>query len=325
MLNLTRLQSLVAAVDTGSLTAAARRLGMTQPAVSQHLAALEAEIGAPLLRRSRRGVTPTPTGALVHRHGQDILSRLARLDDALAESRGEVSGRLRVTTNILFSQTLALPFVARLRTLAPKLKVEIVATDTVLDLAEADLDMALRAGSAGKGGGVARRIADLDGVLVALPAYLDAKGRPEMPEQLDRLDFVQYREDMTQTHMMLEGPRGRVEAPVRLGFAAHAPSLLLHAVESGLGFAHAPRFYVAPMLAAGKHEQVLPDWQSQAKPLYLVQPADAVASPRHRLARAVLFDVLAEQTGIHLAPSAAREAQGEETSRSPLDHPAPAP
>ena len=276
------LRSLVAAVEAGSLTAAARRLGVTQPAVSQKLAALESDFGQQLLVRSRQGVRPTPAGQLAYEHGVRVLAGLTEMREALDALKGDIAGTLRVTTNMLLSQTVMGPTIAELRRRHPRLKVDLVATDTVLDLDAERIDIAIRANAPGSGSGVVRKIGELDGLLVATPAYLDSVGRPSGPEDLGRLGYIQYRDDPEEREIALRHAAGVVRAPASPAFLAQHPALVLHAVTSGLGFAKAPRFYVEGLLGSGAVEVVLPDYAPMPKPLYLVQAEHVKDTPRAR-------------------------------------------
>ncbi len=298
------LRSLVAAVEAGSLTAAARRLGVTQPAVSQKLAALESDFGQPLLVRSRQGVRPTPAGQVAYEHGLRVLADLAEMRSALDALKGEVAGTLRVTTNMLLSQTVMGPIIAELRQRHPRLRIDLVATDAVLDLDAERIDLAIRANAPGSGNGVVRKIGELAGVLVATPAYLDSVGRPSGPEDLGRLGYIQYRDDPEEREIALRHAAGIVYAPASPAFLAQHPALVLHAVTSGLGFAKAPRFYVEALLGSGAMEIVLPDYAPMPKPLYLVQAKHVKDAPR---ARAFVETLLATLGGVEgFTPAASR-------------------
>lgn len=305
MLNLTQIRSLIAALDEGSLSAAARRLALSQPAVSQHIAALEAQIGQSLVTRARTGVHPTQAGRIVSEHGRRLIGEMQALEDALDSHSGTLKGRVRMTTTILFSQTVVFPLVAKLREIAPELKLDLLTTDEVLDVEAAGVDLALRGGTAGSGSGTARRVAEITGVLVATPAYLDRIGRPRHADDLDRLDYVEYRDSGGRTTLPLRDPDGQtIEAPVRPAFAAQSPNLVLQAVQAGIGFAQAPDFFVRPMIEAGELERVLPGYTAMPKLLHLVQSHAARTSPRVQLVRELLIEVLNATDGITVAPSA---------------------
>ena len=295
------LRSLVAAVETRSFTAAAKRLGVSQPAVSQKMALLENSFGQVLLARSRRGVRPTPAGQLAYEHAVRLLADIAEMRTALDSFKGAVSGTLRVTANMLLSQTVMGPVIAELRHLHPQLRIDLKATDAVLDLDADEIDVALRASAPGKGTGVVRKIGEFEGLLVAKPGYLDEMGRPSGPEDLARLAYIQYREDPEERELALWHRAGVVQAPVTPAFSAQHPELVLHAVTSGLGFAKAPRFYVQRQLDTGEFEAVLPDYAVMPKPLFLVQAEHIKDTPRARAFIDALQAALTHITGFHPA------------------------
>lgn len=291
------LRSLALAIETGSLTAAARRLGVSQPAVSQKIAGLEGDLGQQLLVRSRQGVQPTEAGLLVNAHGLRVLSSLAEMQSALEDLRGQVSGRLRVTVNMLFGQAVMGPVLALLRARHPGLRVDVITSDAVMDLEAEGIDVAVRGGRPGDGPGLVRRIGVMEGVLVAAPAYLDAVGRPSGPEDLRRLSYIQYRDDPEEHSMALVHAGVEFSAPVCVAFSAQHPDLTLHAVLNGIGFAKAPLFHMRERLEAGTIEAVLPGYAPAPKPIYLVHRAHLKDTPNVRAFRAGLVEHLAGLPG----------------------------
>ena len=312
MLNLIQLRSFVTALDEGSVSAAARKLNLTQPAVSQHVQQLESQLGTALLIRSRAGVRTTQRGAIVARHARQILREIQTMQDTLDADAGRITGTLKITTNILFSQTIMPSVIAEMRRCAPELKVQIVVTDALVDLERDGVDMALRAGQPCTGPGMAdvlaRKIAEIASYLAASPAYLNRTHRPKHPKDLGTLDYIQYREDPAQTSLPLIDQSGQeTDAPVSPAFAAHAPNLMLHAMENAMGVAQVPKFYVDPLLGDGIIERVLPAYTCRPKPLYLLQTREIAESPRSQLMRDVLFSSLAATSGIALTATAAQE------------------
>lgn len=268
MENLAALRSLVAAVQEGSLSGAARRLGITQPAVSQQIAALEAAHGVELVIRGRNGITPTEAGRLAMSHAGEVLARLARMGDELAALQASGEGRLGVACALLMAQTMLVPVLADLRRSHPGLRIDLKASDLVQDLTEIGADLAIRAGNLGPEPGTVRKLADIEQLLIASPAYLDRAGRPRGIEDFARLDYIQYKDDPEERVILMADGR---QAPVTVAFAAQMPNLILHAVQNHLGFAKAPRFFVQEQLARGEVEEILPGQTAAGKPLYLLR------------------------------------------------------
>ena len=307
MFSPTQIRSFVTALEEGTLSAAARKLGLTQPAVSQHLMLLEREAGQDLVIRTRKGVQATQAGEVMQRHGQKILAEMETIHERLYALKGEVSGRLTVTTNKLFGQTLFLPITTAIKFGHPRLKLVIKASDDLLDLEADGIDMAVRSGVPGQGAGLVRRIAQLEMVLAASPAYLDRVGRPSGPGDLARLSYIQYNEAPHQTHIVLSRGADVQEVPVTPACDAQDPNFVFHAIESGLGFARVPRFVVEEGVTAGKMEVLVPDMAPAPKPIFLIQTAATVETGRNALFRRLLFAQIEERPFMALSASARAE------------------
>ncbi len=302
MYNLVQLRSFVETVKNGSLSAAARCLKLTQPAVSQHIRALEARSGKTLLIRKKDGIQPTDAGNVMFRHAQVILVEIAQMDERLNALNGIASGEFKFTTNEILSQTAAVEVITRLCKTAPDLKIKLISTDTVFDVQEEQINLALRIGFPGHGGGIVQRIGDIAGVLVASPDYLKQKGYPSDPSELGALDYLQYREAPDQTELSLIGPDGAaVAAGIAPSFAAYSPSLMLHALKQGLGFAVVPHFAVKDLIAEGKLAQLLEGFTGQPKAIYIVQPETKRNTLANQLVRKTLLEVLTIMPGVQIS------------------------
>ena len=303
-----RLQSFVTAIAEGSLSAAARRLGLSQPAVSQHLSQLEAETGRALVIRSRRGVTPTPAGQIVLRHSKDILGSYASLKENLDILSGEVSGTITVSANVLFNRLVMLPVFARVVADHPRLTLKLLPTDTFVELDREAVDMALRTGEPGPGGfGVVRRVGLIDMALIATPSYLEKAGRPSCPAELAALNYIQFRDDPEQTHLdlLIEGQAQPV--PVTRAFGAQSADLLVHAIMTDLGMARLPRFAITEELSAGRFIEILPETPPTPKPIFLLQHPDAVDLARNKVLRQLIFEQLSRLERVNLTQAAEAE------------------
>jgi DNA-binding transcriptional LysR family regulator len=299
MENLAALRSLVAAVEDGSLSAAARRLGISQPAVSQQIAALEQSYGVELVIRGRNGVTPTEAGTLAISHAGEILSRLARMGDELAALQSSGEGRLAVACSLIMAQTVLAPVLADLRRDHPRLKIDLKASDLVQGMTESGADIAVRSGSVGSDAGTVRKLAEIEQVLVTSPAYLERVGRPVDIRDLARLDFIQYKDDPEEKTILLAD--GQLAA-VTVAFAAQMPNLMVHAVQSHLGFAKVPRFFVHDKLESGELVEILPDHAPASKPIYLIRaPGTQAASRRVTIFTERFVAQLARTPGFRLA------------------------
>ena len=297
-------ESFVSAVQTGSLSGAARLRKLSQPAVSQQISALEALYETKLLHRERSGVRMTGSGELLYKHAAIILDEKEALQIALENLVGNVAGMLTITATISVSQHLLGSVIMQLAEQNPELKIVLRADDRVLNLATEGIDLAIRAGKIGSGDGVVRKIATLTMMHVATPDYLDTNGRPKQPEELINLEYIQYRHDDDQIATVLSCGDKTLQVPIKIGLTAQLPDLMFRALYGNLGYARAPKFLLTEAIQNGQLEEVLPKWRIPEMDLYLVYPTRETLSPRIMVFLKALFQTLEATQGIKIAASA---------------------
>ena len=297
-------ESYVSAVQTGSLSGAARLRKMSQPAVSQQISALEALYGTKLLNRDRSGVRMTGAGELLFKHAAVILDEREALQVALENLAGKVAGRLTITATISISQHLLSNVIVQLAEQHPELRIVLRADDRVLNLATEGIDIAIRAGEIGSGSGMVRKIATLTMMHVATPAYLDTHGRPKNPDDLINLSNIQYGHDADQIATLLSCGERTIHVPIKTGLTAQLPDLIFQALYGNLGYTKAPQFLVSDAIQNDRLEEVLPKWRIPEMDLYLVYPTRETLSPRIMVFLKELFRTLETTEGVKVAPSA---------------------
>ncbi len=297
-------ESYVSAVDTGSLSGAARQRKMSQPAVSQQIAALETLYGVKFLHRERSGVRMTQAGEILYRYAVNIIDGKESLQIALETMMGNVAGTLTVTATMSISQHLLGDVIVQLAKQHPDLKVVLRADDRVLNLAAEGVDIGIRLGKIGGGDGVVRKIATLPTIHVATPAYLDTHGRPETPQDLINLDYIQYGHESDQIATLLASGGRTIQVPIKTGLIAQLPDLVFQALYSNLGYTKAPQFLISKAIQSGKLEEILPDWRIPEIDLFLVFPNHETRSPRKMAFLKVLLETLEATEGIKLVASA---------------------
>lgn len=260
---LTQMATFVRIVESGSLSAAARRLRLSLPAVSRQLRALEEELGAPLVLRTTRRLTVTELGRAYHERCVRILREV---DEAQRSARapGEVAGRLVVAASVTFGLLRVGPALPALLRAHPDLRVDLRLEDRVTDIVGDGIDVALRAGSllADSSGLIATPLPRSQRVAVAAPAYLRRRGEPREPAALASHDaLVQIAGSgapITQWRFSLAAREETVT--VREVFACNALAVLRDTAVAGLGVAVLPDWLVARELAEGTLRTVLPRW-----------------------------------------------------------------
>ncbi len=295
------LETFTVALDEGSLSRAARRRGVTQSAISQQIKQLESMVGHQLLHRTAQGVRATRSGELVYTHAQDLLGGFDRLAAELNQMQNSVSGDFRISVNSFLGRRIIGPLLIDLDRDHEGLNIIMRVEDRLVDVVRENYDLAIRSGRIGETDGVGRRIATLETVLFATPAYLDRMGRPEDPSDLTRMKFIQHHEDQTKGFFTLGRDGIEVQAPIRIGFTADDPDLIMHAVLNGSGYTRAPSFFVEEQLRSGILEAVLPGWNAPDKEVFAIYPS------RHAIDRR--RDLIIDGVAARLAEIRARGRQ----------------
>ncbi|HEX2554905.1 MAG TPA: LysR family transcriptional regulator [Microvirga sp.] len=277
---LDELQILVAIAETGSLAAAARRLGRSAPAVTRGLAQLEGRVGLRLVERTTRRLAVTEAGRELAEQGRRIL---AEYEASLsAPSDAPLRGLVRVTAPLVFGRRHVTPVVASFLQRHPGIEVELVLHDRNLDLIEERLHVGVRIGSLKDSTLVARRVGAVRRVLVASPTYLARRGMPAAPEDLAEHDTILA----TGANPADEWTLGRAERrrTVRIAprLRVNEIEAALVAVRAGHGIARVLSYQVFDDLADGRLVRILPDFEPDAIPVQLVVPNARAMAPKVR-------------------------------------------
>jgi DNA-binding transcriptional LysR family regulator len=198
----TLLRSFLAVAESGSLSAAARSLGLTQPTLGRHIAELEASLGAALFTRVPRGLQPTEAALSLIPPATEMRDAAARLALIAAGRQESLEGTVRLTASRVVSHFLLPPMLARLRVAEPGIEIELVPSDTSENLLFREADIALRMYRPTQEGVVTRHLTDLGMGLYAAPAYLERKGRPRSLAELERHDVIGFDRSDLMARMM---------------------------------------------------------------------------------------------------------------------------
>lgn len=271
-------ETLVAILDGGSLTEAARRTGRSVQSISRSLARLESDVGATLIRRTTRRLSPTPAGERLAARLRGALSDIdsARVEAALGAA--EPSGRLRVGGPTLFGPRYLAPIAAAFVERRPAVSIDLDLSDDFRDPIAAGLDLSLRIGETADSSLVARGIGEARRVAFAAPAYLAARGVPRRPADLASHDCV-VRTASSDPQRWTFGRRGASET-VRVDgrFKSNNAAACIEAVAFGAGVGLASFWQILPLLDAGRVEAILVDFEPEPAPIRLVWPAASETS-----------------------------------------------
>lgn len=276
-LDWTLIRSVLAVAESGSLSAAARRLGLSQPTLGRHIAEAEAATGLTLFARQPRGLAPTEAALALLPHARAMSEAAARLDLAAAGRDAALTGTVRLTASRVASHHILPGVLAGLRAAEPGIEIELVPTDTAENLLYREADIALRMFRPVQEGNFARHLADLPTALYGARAFLDRHGRPETLEALLAMDFVGFDRDDLILRLMagLGAPRRREDFPLR----CDDQLVYWNLVRAGLGLGGILR---AVGDADPGVERVAPFLALPPLPLWLTAPEPLRQTPRVR-------------------------------------------
>lgn len=283
--NLNRLAVLVAVVETGSLTAAAQRLGLAKSMVSKHMQLLEAELGVALLVRSTRKLALTEAGRAFYDSSRRLLQDAEQAIEAARSGRDQPQGTLRVATPIDYGVIVVAPLLARLQARYPGLKVELEGGDQRIDLIAAGIDVAVRLGKLADSGYQAAYVGPLLRWLVASPDFVARHGMPLEPQALAALPWITLTVVAQPGLFTLRDPDGRVhEVRVRNSvFSTNSAYASRAAALAGAGVLRATVFSVREDVAAGRLVRLFPDWSLEQSDIHAVYPATTRLPQRVRV------------------------------------------
>ena len=272
--------------EEGSLSAAARALGMAQPTLGRQVDGLEQELGIVLFERVGRGLTLTPSGLELLDHVRDMGEAAGRVSmTALGQSQA-LEGTICISASETYAVVLLPPIIARLRIMEPGIQVEIVVANHASDLRRREADIAIRNFRPTEPDLIAKRIGDADAVLYATPDYIEKIGNPTKPYDLRHADFV----NMDHGGMMLKGLNtlglGLTEANFPLLTESYLVMWELVRQGAAIGILDAHIGDADPVV-----RRVLPDLEPLVFPIWLVSHRELSTSRRIRR----VYDFLAEE------------------------------
>lgn len=271
-LQLSQLQLFVRLADAGSLSAAARQLGLSPAAASASLKRLEALLGARLVERSTRSLRLTPEGELLRDHAQRALGLLDDARSLLGAS--QLEGELHVAAPSDLGRQWLAPMLDAFLVQHPRVQVVLHLSDAMHDLLRDRVDVAVRYGTLADSTLVARPLAKTRRVLVASPAYLQRHGAPAHPSELARHNCIGlYLGGRPQMLWRFEHDGASVSVRVQGDRRADDGALVREWALQGAGIAYKSRLDVLADLQAGRLVQLLPQWQGDRFPLTAILPA----------------------------------------------------
>jgi DNA-binding transcriptional LysR family regulator len=243
------LGAFIAVVEAGGFSAAARRTGESQPAVSKAIAALEKRLGVALFNRSTRSVTLTDQGQRYYERTKPLVDEMDDADGELTSSTQNVSGLIRIAASSTFGRLHVLPLIPDLLSLNPGLRVDLVLSDFFRDMVEDRIDLAIRVGPIEQSEAVVRRVASTPLVCVGSRRYFEKRGIPKTPAELIDHNCLLYGGLTELAKWPFIGPEGRFSVPVRGNLSSNSVETIRTAVLAGVGIGLFARVSLADELS----------------------------------------------------------------------------
>ncbi len=280
---LTEMEAFIMVVDAGGFTEAARRLGVSKSAISKHVSALEGRLGARLLNRTTRRVSPTEIGLAYYDRAGRVLAEAEEADAMAAAMQGAPRGRLRVSAPLTFGQRYLAPAVAAFLKTYPDVSVHLEMDDKFVDLVSGNFDLAVRIGDLPDSSLIAKKLGEASRHVVASPAYLAEHGEPTSIEQLQSHELLHYSNLSWGNYWRLKGPGGD-ERQIRAGgrLSANNGDALLEAAAEGLGIAMQPAFICAASIRSGRVKDIMTGLNLGPVGIYAVFPPGQYPAPKVR-------------------------------------------
>jgi DNA-binding transcriptional LysR family regulator len=294
--DITELRTFVNIVGAGSLSAAARQMELALSVVSKRLASLERRAEVRLIARSTRRFALTEEGQDLYERAQRILAEVDDAEAVLTSGRIEPQGLLRVSAPVAFGRAHVGPVCRRLVSAHPRISVDLWLTDRMVDLIEEGVDVVVRIGPPKDSRLVLRKLIDDYRIVVGAPEYLEHRGTPMTPADLDDHDCVHYRG--VGTHWRLVGSDGQaVEVRATSRLRSNSGQVALDWALAGCGLVMNSWVDVEAELHTGRLVHVLREWRSDPAPVCALFPSSRQLPSRVRLFIDAMADWLGRRGG----------------------------
>jgi DNA-binding transcriptional LysR family regulator len=278
---------IVSLANSGSLSAAARELGITTSAVSKRLAFIESRVGVPLVNRTTRRMSLTPEGEVLLEHARRILDEIADLDQLLGASKGVPKGQLRVNATLGFGRLHIAPAISKYVLRYPEVDVQLQLSVDPPSLTDDQFDVCIRFGAPSDTRVIAKRLAANRRLLCASPKYLAQRGEPKSPGELSRHNCLSIRQGdeaygLWRLFTGRDGERNAEAVKVRGNLTTNDGEIAVNWALDGHGILMRAEWDIERYLQSGRLVQVLPGYRTPDADIYAVYPQRHQLSARIR-------------------------------------------
>ncbi len=280
---LTEMEAFATVVDQGGFTDAARKMGISKSAVSKHVSSLESRLGARLLNRTTRRVSPTEIGLAYYDRARRVLNDAGEADALVSSMQSAPSGLLRISVATDFGVNHMSPILGDFLVDFPDITVNMVLNNRYVELISEGFDLAIRIGEMEDSSLRARKLTETTKRLIASPKYFEQFGRPEKIDDLNDHKLLHYSNQSAGNVWKLTAPSGEKRQVRTQGWlTVNDGQSLLNACVSGLGIAYLPSFLYAEALESGLVEEAMPELPSESQGIYAVYPPGRYTQPKVR-------------------------------------------
>lgn len=304
---LAAMRAFVRVVEAGNFTRASDSLAMPKATVTKLIQSLEAHLRTKLLNRTTRRVLVTPEGALYYERALRLLADLEELDGSMASSQALPRGRLRIEMSGALASMILVPALCDFCQRYPDIQIDLGVSDREIDILAENVDCAIRVGEISNPSLIARRIAQLNVVTCAAPAYIERFGEPSHPLDLEKDHYVvSYFRAESGRQFPLTFNRGseRIEVNGRYIVSVNESLTYVAAAKAGMGVVQAASFLVEQAFREGNLVPVLPGWNREPMPIHVVFPPNRHLSNKLRVFVDWVAALFAD-SGIDRRPAAA--------------------
>ena len=266
----------VRVAERGSFSAAARELGLGQPAVSKQIRALEHALGGPLFARTTRHLSLTDQGQRFYTQSQAVLATLEAAMLSFATGQEQIAGPLRLAAPVTYGRLCVVPLIGKFLARYPDVAIDLRLSDHNEDLLKENIDLAIRIGTVRTEGLVAVALGTSTRRVYAAPAYLDRCGTPHEPEALASHNCIGFTLLEHYDRWRFRHADGEIDIAIKGNLTSNSSEAIREMVLAGLGVSLSPEWLFSRDVAQGKVLTVLDDYQTTALPV------SAVLSPERR-------------------------------------------
>ncbi len=289
-------------VEAGSMKAVAEEIGADPATVTRRVTALETRLKTKLLERSRQGASPTEAGTTYYTAMRRILAEVDAVEADIGEFSDTPRGLVRVSCPLDFGRACVTGWIVELLERHPELAVDLVLSDTYVDLVGQDVDVALRIGQLTDSALKARKLGEMRLMLVASPAYIEQMGRITQPQKLEACHFILYSWMQFGRTVPLQGPNGKaVRVSLQSRLSINNLGAAREATLMGAGIHIGPEWIFVDDVRSGRLVEMLPDWAPAPTPVHALfrsgdyLPAKSRAVIEHLADRFPRFPVAIER------------------------------